>query len=192
MMDKGTKKDATHKAILESATELLALKPTSTLKEIADYSRIGIATLHRHFASREALLDELAMNAARLVSEALASVNFDDHDARGSLNDLISLLIPLGNKISFLGTATYSHSNLQVIQEEKRLQQPVLNAIKKWQQTGQLRNDLPAKWIMVVLYELLFISWQEIQAGNIARNDATGYLLITTLNGFQKEGEGKR
>jgi len=189
MIDKSTKKVATHKAILESATELLSLKPTSTLQEIADYSRIGIATLHRHFASREALLDELAMNAVQLVNEALVSVNFDDHDARGSLNKLFNLLIPLGNKISFLGTSTYTHSNPRVIQEEERLQQPILNAIKKWQQTGQLRNDMPAKWIMVVLYDLLFISWQEIQTGNIARNDATGYLLNTILYGFRKEGE---
>jgi len=189
MIDKSTKKVATHKAILESATELLSLKPASTLQEIADYSRIGIATLHRHFASRESLLDELAMNAVQLVDEALASVNLDDHDAIGSLNNLLSILIPLGNKISFLGAATYTNSNPQVIQEEERLQQPVLNAIKKWQQTGQLRNDMPAKWIMAVLYDLLFISWQEIQAGNIARNDAVGYLLTTILHGFQKESE---
>jgi AcrR family transcriptional regulator len=191
MIDKSTKKDATHKAILESATELLSLKPTSTLQEIADYSRVGIATLHRHFASREALLDELAMNAVQLVNEALVSVSFDDYDARGSLNNLFSLLIPLGNKISFLGTSTYTHSNPQVIQEEERLQQLILNAIKKWQQTGQLRNDMPAKWIMVVLYDLLFISWQEIQIGNIARNDAAGYLLNTTLNGFGRKERNK-
>lgn len=191
MIDKSTKKDATHKAILESATELLSLKPTSTLQEIADYSRIGIATLHRHFASREALLDEIAMNAVQLVDEALGSINFNEYDARGSLNNLFSFLIPLGNKISFLGTATYTHSNPQVIHEEERLQQPVLNAIKKWQQTGQLRNDVPAKWILAVLYDLLFMSWQEIQAGNIARNDAVGYLLTTILHGFQKESEEK-
>ncbi len=189
MIDKSTKKDSTHKAILETATELLSIKPTSTLQEIADYSRVGIATLHRHFASRDALLDELAMNAVQLVDEALASVNLDDRDAVSSLNNLLNILIPLGNKISFLGAATYTNSNPQVIQEEERLQQPVLNAIKKWQQIGQLRNDMPAKWIMAVLYDLLFICWQEIQAGNIARNDAAGYLLTTILHGFQKESE---
>lgn len=174
-------------AIVESATEFLSLKPTATLQEIADYSKIGIATLHRHFSCRDELLHELALNAIRIVEEAIASIKIDVNDARSSLVNLIKVLIPLGNKISFLGADGCGYCNPNIDKEEVRVLEPIQKAIKEWQNNGQLRNDMPAKWIMSVLYYLLFVSWSEIQAGNIARNDAAEYLLNTILSGFEKK-----
>ncbi len=185
MESKNSKKDFKHESILNLATELLALKPAATLQEIADYSNIGIATLHRHFSNRDALLDELAMNATGLVKEAFQKLQLDPLDAATSLKNLFDLMIPLGNKISFLGT-TYAHINKDVVEEEKRLQEPILNFIKECQKNGQLINDLSAKWILEVIYNLLFVGWQEIRLGNIAKNDASEILLRTVLSGFLK------
>lgn len=67
-------KDNKRKAILDASTELLALKQTATLQEIADHAGIGIATLHRYFSTRELLLDALALNAIGLVEEALGEL----------------------------------------------------------------------------------------------------------------------
>ncbi|MBC3887502.1 TetR family transcriptional regulator [Acetobacterium paludosum] len=181
-----TMKDIKHQAILNSATELLALKPTATLQAIADYSKIGIATLHRHFVSREALLDELALNAIHLVEETFASLIIDPDDMKASLKRLFDALIPLGNKIYFLGTAASIDENPTIIAGETHLKRPILDAIETWQHNGCLKKDYPSRWILNVIYSLLFMTWQDIQAGNLAKNDATDLLLNTVLSGFSE------
>lgn len=177
-------KDIKHRAILNSATELLALKPTATLQEIADYSKIGIATLHRHFVSRETLLDELAMNAIHLVRETFTTLTIDPYDMNSSLKRLFDALIPLGNKIYFLDAAASVNENPTIVAGEASLKRPILEAIEIWQHNGYLKKDVPSRWMMNVIYSLLFITWQDIQAGNLAKNDATDLLLNTVLSGF--------
>lgn len=182
-------KDSRRQAILDAATEILALKPTATLQEIADYSDIGIATLHRHFSSREMLLDELALNAIDLVKKALAKIAFDYSDIKSSLMDIFDALIPLGNKIYFLGTAASVDENPNVVSGESSIKQPILYAIEQWKKNGLLNKNISSKWMMAVMYNLLFVAWQEIQSGNIARNDASNFLLITILQGFSQHNE---
>lgn len=181
-----TMKDIKHRAILNSATELLALKPTATLQEIADYSKIGIATLHRHFVSREALMDELAMNAIHLVGESFASLTIDPDDMKTSLKQLFDALIPLGNKIYFLDAAASVEENPTIVAGEARLKRPILDAIEAWQHNGYLKKDYPSRWMLNVIYSLLFVTWRDIQAGNLAKNDATELLLNTVLSGFSE------
>ncbi|WP_077609765.1 TetR/AcrR family transcriptional regulator [Clostridium sp. Marseille-P2415] len=179
-------KENRHNEILESATELLSLKPTATLQEIADYANIGIATLHRHFASREALLDELAINAIELVEHSLKEITFPGHDIKKSLEELFNRLIPLGDKIYFLAYAASVDENQAIAEREDRIKQPHTNAIDIWKEQGLLNNAISTKWMVTVIYNLLFVTWQEIHSGNIAKNDAADLLVTTVLNGFLK------
>lgn len=170
--------------ILESATELLVNKPTATLQEIADYSGIGIATLHRHFSTKEKLLDELALNAISLVEEAFKRIEYDDEDLEKTLMNILSVLIPLGNKISFLGTVVSVDENPLVAEGEKQLKAPIINAFDMWKEKGKLNKNISSQWMVNVIYNLLYLTWQEIHNGNIAKNDAPKLLLTTVLNGI--------
>ncbi|MFD2879805.1 hypothetical protein ACFTAO_33695 [Paenibacillus rhizoplanae] len=40
------------------------------------------------------------------------------------------------------------------------------------------------------MYNLLFVAWQEIQKGNLAKNDAPQLLVNTVLQGFGRTGQG--
>lgn len=184
------KKRDRHNDILESATEILSLKPAATLQEIADYANIGIATLHRHFASREMLLDALAVNAIGLVEHSLREITFDEKDIKKTLLELFQMLIPLGDKIYFLAAAASVDENPEVAEGEARIKQPLINAIEIWKKQGLLNNAISSKWITAVMYHLLFVIWQEIHSGNIARNDAADLLVVTVLNGFFNDGNG--
>lgn len=171
-------------AILDSAAELLTLKPTATLQEIADYSNIGIATLHRYFKTREALLDELALNAIEMVDEIFRKINFRVDDMRETLRDIFDLLIPLGNKISFLGIAATVDENHKVIERENLFQKPLIMIINEWKSYGAIKSTFSSRWILNTMYALLFMTWQEIYSGNLARNNATDQLLDTIISGF--------
>lgn len=170
--------------IMEYATELLVVKPTATLQEIADYSGIGIATLHRHFSTKEKLLDELALNAINLVQEAFTRIEYDDEDLEKTLMSILSTLIPLGNKISFLETAVSVDENPLVAEGEKKLKAPIIKAFDMWKEKGKLNRDISTQWMVNVIYNLLYVTWREILAGNIAKNDAPKLLLTTVLRGI--------
>lgn len=181
---KSDAKDSKRKAILDAATELLAVKPTATLQEIALHARIGIATLHRHFSTREVLLDALALNAVELVDEALHSVELDEADVRGSLMQVFEALIPLGGKISFLAFAASVDENPEIVAEEARIKLMLKETVEQWQARGLLNAGIPSRWMVTVIYDLLFVAWQEIQDGDLAKNEAPSLLLSTVLQGF--------
>lgn len=178
-------KKSRHEEILESATELLSLRPTATLQEIADYANIGIATLHRHFSSREALLNELAINAIHLVENALQDMSFQPEEMEKALEELFLRLIPLGDKIYFLAYAASVDEDPRVSEKESQLKKPLADAIENWKQAGLLNPSIPVQWMVTVIYNLLFGIWQEIHSGNLAKNDAARLLLTTVLQGFQ-------
>lgn len=178
-------KDTKRKAILDAATELLALKPTATLQEIAEHAHIGIATLHRYFSTRELLLDALALNAIKLVDEALEAITVDPADMSEFLRGIFEALIPLGGKVSFLSFAASVNENSDIVAEEVRIKQSLREAVERWQAGGQLNVAISANWIVTVIYNLLFVAWQEIQEGNLAKNEAPTLLLSTVLQGFQ-------
>lgn len=177
-------KNNKRKVILDAATELLAMKPTATLQEIADHARIGIATLHRYFSTRELLLDALALNAIGLVEEALGGVTAEEHDMLPFLTEVFEALIPLGGKVSFLSYAASVDENPHIVGEEARIKQPLREAVEGWQARGLLNSGMPAHWIITVMYNLLFVAWQEIQKGNLAKNDAPQLLVHTVIQGF--------
>lgn len=183
-------KDNKRKAILDASTELLALKPTATLQEIADHAGIGIATLHRYFSTRELLLDALALNAIGLVEEALGGVTAEEHDMLSFLMEVFEVLIPLGGKVSFLSSAASVDENPHIVAEEARIKQPLREAVEGWQARGLLSTEMTAHWIITVMYNLLFVAWQEIQKGNLAKNDAPQLLVNTVLQGFGRTGQG--
>jgi AcrR family transcriptional regulator len=188
MFMKPSVKDNKRKAILDAATELLALKPTATLQEIADHAQIGIATLHRYFSTRELLLDALALNAIGLVDEALEGIMNDDSDMLRFLTEVFEALIPLGSKMSFLSFAASVDENPNILAEEARIKQPLREAVEGWQTRGLLNAAMPAHWMITVMYNLLFVAWQEIQNGNLAKNDAPQLLVSTVIQGFGAPG----
>lgn len=173
--------------ILEAATEQLSLKPTSTLQEIADYAKIGIATLHRHFASKEALLEEIAFHALELVESCMEEITFYENDSYRSFMELFQKLIPLGDKIYFLAYTVSMDENPKVAVREAALKKVLMNSIRTWKKQGILKDSLPEKWMLTTIYNLLFAAWQEIHSGNMAKNDAPGILTDTILNGFLNE-----
>lgn len=175
-----------HQQILDTVTELLALKPTATLQEMADYSKIGIATLHRHFTTREILLDEIALNAINLVNQKLKQINFNNDNVEGTLYSIFEALIPVGNKIFFLASAASVDENQKVVTEEKRMKQTIINIVEKWQKKGLLNKNISSKWIVSNMQTTLFLAWQEIHKGNLAKNEAPQLLTTVALKGFSK------
>lgn len=69
--------------VLRTAAALLSRKATSTMDEVARAAGIGRATLHRHFAGRDALVRALEQLGIQEFEAALDRARLDE-GARGT------------------------------------------------------------------------------------------------------------
>lgn len=178
-------KEARLNAILDAATELLVEKPTASLNDIAEYAGIGIATLHRYVESREQLMLQLGLRAAQVVGETMNRIALDEENNESYIPDLIEALIPLGDKIYFLAHETSLNYSPEMIAAEEKLKEPMRHTIQSLQRKGYFRQDMSSEWILNVLYSLLFVTWQQVQEGHIAKRSAAALVLETLYHGFK-------
>ncbi len=177
-------KDARRIELLNMASELLATKPTASLAEIAEYAGIGKATLHRYFASREALILALGYRALALVTQAISASQPEQGSATEALKRIIEALVPLGDKLYFLLREPLLETHADFVAAESASQLPILALIQRGQASGEFKHDLSAEWIVHYLDYALFATWQSLYDGNLARRDAARVLITTLFGGI--------
>ncbi|WP_025716387.1 TetR/AcrR family transcriptional regulator [Paenibacillus sp. 1-18] len=172
-------------SLLDVATMLLIEKPTASMNEIADYAGIGTATLHRYVESREQLMIHLGFRAIEVVSETIKGISLDEDNYENYIPELIEALIPLGDKIYFLAHDASVNYNKEIEGADQKLREPILHVIQILQQKGYFQPHIGKEWIMDVLYSLLFLTWQQVKNGNIAKNSAAALVVNTFYHGFK-------
>ncbi|RRJ66125.1 TetR/AcrR family transcriptional regulator [Paenibacillus oralis] len=171
--------------ILDEATKLLVEKPNASMHEIAESAGIGVATLHRYVESREQLMIYLGFRAIKVVNETMKDIRLDEENCESYIPELIEALIPLGDKIYFLAHDAAINYHPEIEEEYWKLQEPVLRTVGLLQQKGYFRQDVDKNWIVNVLYSLLFLTWQQVVEGNIARKSAVAIVVDTFYHGFK-------
>lgn len=181
--DMSEKKQMKLNTILDQATSLLIENPGALMSEIAEYVGIGIATLHRYVESREQLMVQLGFRAIQVVGETMGQIHLDEENCEAYIPELIEALIPLGDKIYFLAHDASVNYNQEIEEADKRLREPVIHVIGLLQQKGYFQSTISKKWIVDVLYSLLFLTWEQVQKGYIAINSAAALVVDTFYHG---------
>jgi AcrR family transcriptional regulator len=178
-------KQAKLNLIMDAATTLLIEKPTASMNEIAERTGIGIATLHRYVESREQLMLHLGFRAIQVVGETMRGIPLDETSCESYIPQVIEALIPLGDKIYFLAHDASVHYNPELEKADEKLREPVLRVIELLQQKGYFRPSVSKEWIINVLYSLLFLTWQQVQEGHLAKKSAASLVIDTLYHGFR-------
>ncbi len=184
--------DARRTQILNAAGELLAIQPTASLAEIAEYAKVGKATLHRYFAGRDDLMIALGLRALVTIGEAIADADLDNGPVIDALMRLIDRIVPLGDKLYFLLNEPILDTHPEFLEADRITQVPLARLIARGQQSGELRADLPVDWILHHLNYSLYAAWSSVQAGYTARRDAPRLLMTTIVGGIGVRGHPTR
>jgi AcrR family transcriptional regulator len=150
---RGPRSDATRNdgQILRTAARVLAEDPNATIQRIAAEAGVARVTVYRRWPNREAIRRAVFEAAAAEVQSLLDEVLAADVDARTALRRLIIEMAATIQRYPMLATA----SDWQPMPGDrhrpspppasKRMHQTVFALIRRGQEAGQLRRDLPSE-----------------------------------------------
>ena len=172
----------TRNAIIEAAIELLGINPGSSLAEIAIRAGVGRASVHRHFASREALVRVVSLRCMDELEAAVRSSVTSSMDARQRLTAMLDVVIPIGDRFHFLGGVVVDDTDVaRRYQAELLWLETLAQDLKTEQLIGA---DLPTSWVVANINAQIWLAWSEIGAGRLATQGAGALATRTLLNGL--------
>lgn len=141
-------------AILLASAQVLSRHPSASLSEIAAGAGVGRATLYRHFASREALLDAMRDELLGRASLVVGSAAAGDGPPLEALRRVIHALVPLGLRFRGLvaGGADLDPT-FRVARDE--VLRPAYDLLARAVEQGDLRVGVSPEWASAVLSGLL-------------------------------------
>ena len=176
--------------ILAAAQRQLNVDPRSSLADIATAAGIGRATLHRHFASRETLLEEIGTRSQDRWEQRLDHVHVEAVAASGdaerierALRDLLEAFVEDADDFGFSLTDSFIAGEPEMVERTERLFAREVSLYAAAQQAGVLRDDVPARWLGHASYGLLVAAREAIRAGDVPRRDVAELVITTYLRG---------
>ncbi len=175
--------------VLRSAAALLTRKSTATMDEVAKAAGIGRATLHRHFAGRDALVRALESLGIQEFEAALDAAALDEGHSEQALRRLIAAVEPSAGLLSFLVTENQLFEGDEVNEGWNRLDARVSAFFRRGQERGEIRIDLTPAWLTEALYGLVSTGAWAVQAGRVAGQDFQYMIVELLLGGARRSVE---
>ena len=175
--------------LLSTAAEVLTRRPTSSMDDIAKAARISRATLHRHFAGREALIRALEQLGLRRLGAALDAARTDEGDAADAVRRVIAETEPLAGFLAFLVTENQLFEPGEQHEGWTRIDERISTLFRRGQAEGTFRLDLTPAWLTEALYALITASAWAVQDGRVAARDSTHMTAELLLRGARRSME---
>ena len=178
--------DAEHNMlrILHAAAECLCRSTTASVGDIAQAAGVGRVTVYGHFPSREALIEATLTRLLEQGEAVLAGLDLTG-DPREALRTLIEsswrLIADAG---AVLEAAQQVLPPGRIRELHARPAQRAEELIRRGQSEGVFRTDLPATWLVSVLYHVLKGAAADIASGRLDAAAAPRFIVATVLPAY--------
>lgn len=169
--------ERTVQAILEAAERVLSTDPTASMEQIAAAAGVARTTVHRRFATRDALIDELT---------SWAALRFDDAVRRArpeTVPPLVALYQATANvlevKIGWgFAMSRAPSADPQVAAVHDGVREQCDRLLLRARDAGVLRADVDPDWTRRVYYALIHEATQQPEPTD---TDMLATLVVDTL-----------
>lgn len=169
--------------VLRSAAALLTRKSTATMDEVAKAAGISRATLHRHFAGRDALVRALEALGITECDHALDSARLDEDPAGDAVRRLVAEIESAAGLLAFLYTENQLFEGEEQNQGWTRIDDRISALFRRGQLNGEFRIDLTPAWLTEALFGLLASGTWLVQSGKGAPKDFQHMIAELLLGG---------
>ncbi|MFJ7067267.1 TetR/AcrR family transcriptional regulator [Streptomyces sp. NPDC101115] len=175
--------------VLHAAAALLSRKATATMDEVARAAGIGRATLHRHFAGRDALVRALEQMCIEETEAALDAARIDEGAADEAVRRLIGASEPVAPLLAFLVTENQLFEGDQQNEGWARLDARIAALFRRGQEEGVFRIDLTPAWLSEAFYGLVGACAWAVTDGRVAAKDFQYMIAELLLGGARRSVE---
>lgn len=175
--------------VLRSAAALLTRKSTATMDEVAKAAGISRATLHRHFAGRDALVRALESLGIEECESALDAARLDEGPAGDAVRRLVRELEPAAGLLAFLYGENQLFEGESQNEGWARLDARIAALFRRGQDSGEFRIDLTPAWLTEALYGLIASGAWAVLDGRVATKDFQFMIVELMLGGALRREE---
>lgn len=170
-----------HTELLDAAAGYLIANPRASLADIAAAAGVGRTTLFKRYATRDELEHAVAMRAVEVCVEAALSADAEADD--GGLRSLVAALVPVGPQLNFIWRTPELESDAEFLQAHTGLDAAITEVLGQAKAAGALDAARPDWWLWHTLVALVYVAWECVEEGRLARLDAPDLVLDTLLRG---------
>jgi AcrR family transcriptional regulator len=180
--------------ILRAAARVLAEDPGATIQRIADEAGVVRLTVYRRYPNRDALRQAIFEAGAVEAHQVVA--NAADGDPVGALRELIVAMAAIAARYPLLSVGT----DLQPLPNDPRrptpppasraMQRAVLDLVRRGQETGALRADLPPELLPQAIVGTLRIALRFARGSGTDPGDVGRQVADLLLDGFALPSRG--
>lgn len=175
-------RDSTKDHIIETAFDLFSRNAGASLGDLAEAAGIGRATLHRHFAGRDALMLALAQQATAEIDAAVEAATKDAETYTQGLKLALAAMVPLARRQMFLATEPVMRFG-EMAQIEARDRAELIDAIDHAKTEGTFDPALPSPWIAEAYDTLIYAAWALVESQEATPRQAAHFAWTTLLKG---------
>ncbi|MEU7886958.1 helix-turn-helix domain-containing protein [Microbispora bryophytorum] len=160
--------ERTVRTILEAAERVFAANPAATMEQVAQAAGVARTTVHRRFATREALLEELTGWAARQFAEAVASAHADSTPPLVALYQVTANVLRVKTDWWFAMSRTGDRAHPEAARVHAEVRDDCERLLRRAREAGVLRPDADLGWTRRVYYALIHEAAAEAAAEGVA------------------------
>ncbi|MBE1537457.1 TetR/AcrR family transcriptional regulator [Actinomadura algeriensis] len=176
--------------IIAAALRRLNQDPAASMADLAEAAGVSRATLNRHFAGRDELLDEIGAQALdsweRILDDtgvdaAAASTDPDVHTA--TVRAVLEGFAASAQEHGWALTSQEVEARPHLRERSERLEDREIVLYAAAQRSGVLRADLPVRWISNTVYGTCVAARESLRRGDVAPRDVARLMAETFLAG---------
>ncbi|WP_329425349.1 TetR/AcrR family transcriptional regulator [Streptosporangium sp. NBC_01495] len=174
--------------IVSAARTCLSGDPNASVDDIAKAAGVGRMTLYGHFRTRPELVEAALVDAMHAGEEALSAVDLTG-DAREALSRLLDSSWSLvAESMALLAAAQKVLPAERIRELHAAPAQRVGELIRRGQNDGVFRVDLPITWLINVLHYILKGAAEENRAGRMETGEVSRVVIATVQSLLRPAG----